>query len=181
MVFNWNYMSLLPVNHSYLIAFQFAFGEGERILIRSVCKSHVSPMPFDFRIWMGHLGVDDKCLDIMLPSVGGMVTRPCSSEYIDRFTRFLKRFSSASLLSTADQWTSLWRTELWHIFAWPLNRFDKVNAGLLSCATMVTTNTSVLKRGRTHCTDLRSLLVYVLAHSEIKAVRPQGLLGCAVW
>ena len=44
-----------------------------------VCKSHVSPMPFNFRLWMLSW-CGDKCLDIMLPSVGDMVTSPCSAE-----------------------------------------------------------------------------------------------------
>ena len=44
-----------------------------------VCNSHVSPMPFDFRLWTPSW-CGDKCLDIMLPSVGGMVTSPCSAE-----------------------------------------------------------------------------------------------------
>ena len=50
-----------------------------------VRKSHVSAMPIRFQtldamlVWI----MDDKCLDIMLPSVGGMVTSPCS---VDRLT-----------------------------------------------------------------------------------------------
>ena len=60
-----------------------AFNEGERILIRSfgspTCLQCHSISDFG-----RHLGVDTKCLDIMLPSVGGMVTSPCSAENINR-------------------------------------------------------------------------------------------------
>ena len=56
-----------------------AFDEGERILIRSfaspTCLRCHSISDFG-----RHLGVEDKCFDIMLPSVGGMVTSPCPAE-----------------------------------------------------------------------------------------------------
>ena len=46
-----------------------------------ICKFHVSPMPFDFRLWMPcWCGDTCKYLNIMLLSVGGMVTSPCSAE-----------------------------------------------------------------------------------------------------
>ena len=48
-----------------------------------VCKSHVSDdIPFQTLDLFGrHLGVDDKCLDMMLPSAGGIVTDLFSAEH----------------------------------------------------------------------------------------------------
>ena len=40
--------------------------------------SHVSPMPFDLRLWAPSC-CGEKCLDIMLPFVGGMANSPCSA------------------------------------------------------------------------------------------------------
>ena len=64
---------------SHSTKFVIAFDEGECILIRLFAS------PTCFRChsisdFGRHLGVDDKYLDIMLLSVGGMVTSPCSVE-----------------------------------------------------------------------------------------------------
>ena len=83
-----------------------------------VYKSHVSPMPFDGR----HLGVDDKCLDIMLPAVAGMVASPCSGENRSIDLLSLAAFHSRLNFSLAYRIVTLTYS------LGPLSRFDEMNA-----------------------------------------------------
>ena len=56
------------------------FNEGERLLLIRSFSSPTCLRCHSISYFGRHLGVDDKYLDIMLPSVGGMVTSPCSAE-----------------------------------------------------------------------------------------------------
>ena len=82
-----------------------AFDKGERLLIRLFA----SPMCLRCHLiseFGRHLGVEDKCFNIMLPSVGGVVTSPRSAE-LAQLSCFPQPIELLSGLRNCDTYTRL--------------------------------------------------------------------------
>ena len=115
---------------SHWTKFVIVFDKGEQLQIRSFA----SPMCLrchsisDFGC---HLGVHDKCLNIML-SVGGMVTSPCSAE--DRsieaafhsWLNFSLAYGIVTLIFAWAIWADLmrWMLIIWSCWAMKLCYYD---------------------------------------------------------